>query len=240
MSDFINQYLLYLIKQYYEKPKANAEAKLLISTWGTYADFIANFGSNFDIDNAKGEVLDLIGRIVGLPRQVNEVTPKLFFGFVEADNTSGFWDPLNPAVPKVPFRDDRDPIYTTYQLNDYEYRKFLKIKIAKNNCSPYLSSDEKTSLQQVVFDAFEGNAYVADNKDQTLTIYISPSYSDDEIRLILQLDILPRPITFSYNVLIKAVPGQTFGFSENPNFLGFGDPSNPNVIGGILSDIYVP
>lgn len=238
MSDFLNQYILYLIKQYYEKPKANAEMQMLIGAWETYADFIANFGYNFDIDNATGEVLDLIGRIVDLPRQVNEVTPVSFFGFDNNANSAGFWSITNQSRSSATFYRIGQSSYTAYQLQDPEYRKFLKIKIAKNNCSPYLVSDEKTSLQQVVFDAFDGRAYVTDNKDHTLTLYVSPDVSDTELRLLLNLDILPRPITFSYRIIIQAEPGETFGFSSNPNSLGFASISDPSRVGGKFARIY--
>jgi hypothetical protein len=76
-----NEYILYLIKQYYEKPKANAEVRNLLVDWQSQADFTESFGGNFDINNARGSVLDLIGRIVGLNRQVNSLVPISFFGF---------------------------------------------------------------------------------------------------------------------------------------------------------------
>jgi hypothetical protein len=199
-NELTNEYILYLIKQYYEKPKANAEIRNLLVDWQNQADFIKNFGPTFDIDNATGSILDLIGRIVGLPRQVNDLFPIEFFGFSNNPNARGFASISDPLRPSAIFFRVGKAAHTPYQLQDYEYRRFLKIKIAKNSCSPFLVSDGKTSLQQLVFDAFEGNAYVVDNKDQTLTIYVSPEVTDDEINLIELLDILPRPITFSYNI----------------------------------------
>lgn len=238
MSEFDNQYLLYLIKQYYEKPKANAETQMLISTWGEYADFIKSFGENFDIDNATGSVLDLIGRIVDLPRQVSSVVPVTYFGFSSNPQSKGFSSISDPNRDSAPFFRVGQSQYTPYQLQDPEYRRFLKIKTAKNNCSPYLASDGRVSLQQVVFDAFDGRAYVTDNKDQSLNLYITPSVSDDEIRLILNLDILPRPITFNYRVIIKAEPSLAFGFSNNPNAKGFSSISDPSRVGGTFARIY--
>lgn len=237
-SDIINRYILFLIKQYYEKPKANAEIRSLLVDWQEIADFIRDFGENFDIDNAKGDVLDLIGRIVGLPRQVNEVVPVVYFGFNNNPNAVGFSSITDPLRPSAAFFSLGNRTYTPYQLQDPEYRKFLKIKIAKNNCSPYLVSDEKTSLQQVVFDAFDGRAYVVDNKDMTLTLYVSPSVSEADLNLILKLDILPRPITFSYRIIIQAEPGETFGFSRNPNTKGFASISDPLRDGGLFARIY--
>lgn len=240
MNEFLNQYILYVIKQYYEKPKANAEAQFLISTWGTYADFISSFGRNFDLDFAEGDVLDLIGRILDLPRQVNDVVPASFFGFSVNPLSKGFSSLENELRPGAPFFRLASKKYTNYQLTDDQYRKFLKVKAAKNICSPYLASDEKISLQQVVFDAFDGRAYVVDGKDQTLRLYVSPSIDDDELRLLINLDILPRPITFSYIIYGNAEPGVTFGFSNNPGAKGFGSLNDPlrDENGGVFARFY--
>ncbi len=234
-DDIIKRYTLYLIKQYWEKPNAKAEIENLMVDWQNISDFIREFGYNFDIDNAKSDALNLIGKIVVLPRQVNNVVPKVFFGFSNNPNCKGFSDKFDPSRLSAPFYDKFTPSRTPYQLEDPEYRKFLKIKIAKNNCSPYLVSDEKISLQKVVFDAFEGRAYVVDNKDQTLTLYVSPSVSEQELVLILNLDILPRPVTFSYSVVIQSEPGKTFGFNNNPSSLGFSDKFDPSRQGGIFA-----
>lgn len=228
-NDVINQYILFLIKQYYEKPNANAEIRNLLVDWQLQADFIRDFGTNFDIDNAQNTVLDLIGRIVGLSRQVNDIVPIKYFGFAGNPNSRGFND--------GPFFSVNKPVRTPYQLNDFEYRKFLKVKIAKNICSPYLASGDKISLQQVVFDAFGGNAYVSDNKDQTLTLYVDLSVETDEIDLILKMGILPRPITFRYSNVIREDIGNAFAFKGRPNAKGFGTVSDPNV-GGRLSSVY--
>ena len=231
-----NEYILYLIKQYFEKPKANADIRNGLVDWQNQADFIENFGENFDIDNATGTVLDLIGRIVGLDRQVNDVTPVVFFGFSNNSNARSFSSFSLPVRASAPFFRVGQPTFTAYQLQSNEYRRFLKIKIAKNICSPYLVSDQKISLQQVVFDAFSGLAYVTDRKDQTLSLYISPEISDEEAALILKLDILPRPITFSYNIF-RGVLGGSFGFSNNPSALGFSSISNPSRVGGTFARI---
>lgn len=238
MATLSEQYLLYLIKQYYEKPKAKAETKMLLESWEEISDFIQNFGTTFDIDNATGEILDLIGRIVGLDRQVNSVVPVEYFGFSLNPNAKGFWSVSNPNRDSAPFFRLGQAVYTPYQLQDPEYRKFLKIKIAKNTCSPYLASDEKISLQQVVFDAFDGRAYVTDNKDQTLTLYVSPVVDVTQLRLIINLDILPRPITFSYRIVVQAEPDQTFGFSKNVNAKGFASISDPSRVGGYFARIF--
>lgn len=237
-NDIIERYILFLIKQYYEKPKANAEIRNLLIDWKNIADFIRDFGANFDIDDAEGDVLDLIGRIVGLNRQVNTALPIEYFGFSNNPSSKGFGSITNPNRPSAPFFRVGQKKYTPYQLQDSAYRRLLKLKIAKNNCSPFLSSDEKTSLQQVIFDASGGRAYVTDNKDQTLTLHISPLVSDLELKTVLRLGLLPTPNTFSYRIVKQGELGNTFGFSNNPNSKGFGSITDPSRNGGIFARIY--
>jgi hypothetical protein len=235
-NNLTNEYILYLIKQYFEKPKANADIRNLLVDWQNQANFVETFGENFDIDNCRGTVLDLIGRIVGLDRQVNDIIPIVFFGFSNNANARSFTSFSGPVRPSATFFREGQPTLSAYQLQDNEYRRFLKIKIAKNICSPYLVSDNKISLQQVIFDAFGGLAYVTDRKNHTLNLYISDEISDAEANLILKLDILPRPITFSYN-LFRGVLGQSFGFSNNPDALGFSSISNPSRVGGTFARV---
>jgi len=70
-----------LIKQYWEKPKAKAEIEFRAQTWQTVSDFLAALDPAFDLDNAVGAQLDVLGRIVGISRNVPDVVPKVFFGF---------------------------------------------------------------------------------------------------------------------------------------------------------------
>ena len=236
MAQFTDEYILYLIKQYYEKPKAKAHAELLINKWSDIAEFMRLFMYNLDIDNATGETLDIIGRIVNLSRNINAVIPISYFGFSNNTNAKGFADRFNLFRESAPLFDRFGPTYSTLQLNDTEYRKFLKIKIAKNNCIPFLASDaDKTSFQQVVFDAFDGGAYVVDNKDQTISLIVSPSVSEDAIRLVINADILPRPVTFSYKEVVQAEPDNSFGFSNNPNSKGFSDRFDSSRVSGTFA-----
>lgn len=62
----------------------------------------------------------------------------------------------------APFCREFLPAYGDYQLSDNEYRRFLKVKIAKNATSGTIASDERVSLQEVIQATFNGEAYVTD------------------------------------------------------------------------------
>lgn len=67
-QEFIDQYALLLIKQYWEKPKAKAEIELLASVWSEIFQFFESWNDEFDLDAATGDRLDIIGKIVGIGR----------------------------------------------------------------------------------------------------------------------------------------------------------------------------
>lgn len=233
-NDIINRYTLMLIKQYWEKPKARSEVEAMLSQWQVIADFIRN-PANFDLDRVTGYRLDVIGRIVGLPRSVPEALAKVFFGFQEHLNSEGFSSKSNTAYAGAPFYSKFTPAYGPYQLGDNEYRRFMRVKIAKNAAAATIASDDRVSLQDVIQAAFNGRAYVTDRKDMTLALNISPQVSVDELRLIVRLGLLPKPAGVRYDYFYQVTPGMTFGFSRNPSARGFASKFNTAYQGGFFS-----
>jgi hypothetical protein len=161
-----------LIKQYWEKPKAKAEIELLASTSEKTRAFLAALDPAFDLDNAVGAQLDVLGRIVGISRNVPAVVPKVYFGFSINASSKGFADKFNPLRIGAPFFDKFSIPFTGLQLGDPDYRFFIRVKASLNRASAYLSSDNYIGIQDVVLAAFDGRAYVVDNLDMTLTLYV--------------------------------------------------------------------
>ncbi|MCV5426590.1 DUF2612 domain-containing protein, partial [Escherichia coli] len=105
----------------WEKKKARSEIQSMVRHWQIIADFIRN-PDNFDLDRVTGYRLDVIGRIVGLPRSVPAVIARVFFGFDGHLNTAGFDSKSNAAYVGAPFYSKFSPAYGDYQLADNEYR----------------------------------------------------------------------------------------------------------------------
>lgn len=230
-----DEYTLMLIKQYWEKPKARAEIELQMGGWERIADLLRAFEVEFDLDHARGRQLDILGKIAGIPRVVPAVLTRVTFGFDVNPNSRGFADRFNELREGAPFARRFEPPYTSQQLTDNQYRRLIRAKVALNVTSAYMASDDRVSIQDVINQAFDGRAYVVDNQDMSLTLYVSPSVSLDELRLIRQLNLLPKPQGVRYSFVILAEPGVTFGFDNNPNSLGFADKFDPSRIGGIFA-----
>jgi len=233
-QELIDAYKLLIIKQYYDKPKASAEIGVIAGAWSKIYTMLNSFPVEFDLDFATADRLDIIGRIVGINRIVPFVLPKIAFGFSENDNSRGFDDKFEAAI-SAPFQDKFSPIYTDQQLDDNDFRFFIRAKIAVNSASSYMVSDERLSINDVINTVFDGSAFAIDNKDMTLTLYITYAVEENRIRLIRQLGLLPKPQGVRYSEIIQYSPDDTFGFSDNPSARGFSDKFDAADIGGVFA-----
>lgn len=235
MSDFTDAYRDLLIKQYWDQPNARAEIELQARGWESIRNIVEAFTDAFDLDQAVGAQLDIIGRIVGMPRVIPLVIPKVAFGFDENTNARGFDDKFMSVADVAPFLDKFEPTRTDLTLADNEYRFFIRAKIARNTGSGYMI-DLGVSIQDTVSTLFDGLGYVLDNKDMTLTLYVSPDYPLVWLTAILTLDLLPRPQGVRYGSIITGAPYESFGFSDNLGAMGFDDKFDAAYIGGRFAD----
>lgn len=228
MSNFTKAYIDLIIKQYWIKPRARAEIEAQAASWQIVYDLLNSFVDAFDIDLATAHRLDIIGRVVGMPRLIPHALAKIAFGFDENPNARGFGE--------APFLDKFAPAYSDLQLDDNAYRLFIKAKIARNIGGPMLVATDRVSLQDVIDAIFNGAAYVVDNFDMSLTLYVSPSIELPYILAIRDLDLLPKPQGVRYDIVIQADPLGAFGFADNVNARGFADAFNPAALGGTLAN----
>lgn len=235
MSEFTDAYARLLIKQYYAQPNASAEIAAMVSNMETIRDGYAAFGDAFDLDQAIGAQLDILGAIVGIARSIPFVIDKLAFGFSDNPNARGFGDRFVEVADVAPFQDKFEPTRTALELTDADYQYFIRARIAVNIGGPYMVSDDRTSLQEVIQVLFDGLAYVIDKQDMSLALYVSPSFDTVRLQALQQLGLLPKPQGVRYSSIVQSVVGESFGFSENPDALGFGDRFDSGVVGGALA-----
>lgn len=193
-QDFIKQYSDLLIKQYWEKPRAKAEIELLAKSWFKIYKLLYSFDAEYDLDNAYGKQLDVIGRIVGINRLVPSAVPKVSFGFSNNTDAKGFGSKFNPQRASAPFYSKFAQAFTPLELGDNDYKFFIRAKILKNSASAYISSDELVSIQDVVFTLFEGRATIFDFKDMSLVLGVDINFSPSRLALIKALDLIPTPL----------------------------------------------
>lgn len=236
MSRFTDEYKNRIIKQYFYKEKAGAEIELQSGTWEKAYDLLAEFPDQFGVDTAFGEQLDIIGRIVGIPRIVPFVLEKIRFGFDGDPTARGMADKFDSSVESAVFLDAFETTYSSQQLDDEDFRFFIKAKIASNTASAYMSSDERISINDSILTTFDGEAYAIDRKDMSLALYVSPAIDEERIRLIQQLRLLPKPQAVRYLISRTGANFQALGFDEDPTALGFGDAFD-STVGGVMAEL---
>lgn len=232
MSDFTDAYADLLIKQYWEQPNARAEIVAQASSWENIYTLVNSFYDAFDVDLATGDRLDIIGAIVGIDRTIPYVIAKIAFGFDGNPDARGFDSKFAVIANVAPFLSKFEPSRTALELNDADYRFFIKARIAANIGAAFMVSDSRTSMQDVVNTAFSGQAYVVDRYDMSLALYVSPSFDSERLLAIKNIGLLPKPQGVRYATIVLADPGETFGFDDNPNALGFASKFNTAEVGG--------
>jgi len=235
VSEFTDQYVDLLIKQYWQQTKAPAEIEAWATPWDGVYQFTRDFIDAFDVDLAVGDQLDTIGAIVGLSRVAPLVIPKIAFGFEGNPNARGFDDKFGSVVNTAPFANRFEPAATSLQLSDAQYRFLIKAKIAVNTASAFIASDDGNSIQDVISFLFDGRAYVTDNFDMSLTLSLPFDVDLTILNVILRLGLLPKPQGVDYAVILRAEPGETFGFGANPDALSWGDRFDSTVEAGVFA-----
>lgn len=196
MSDFTDIYKEYVILQYYNQPNAQAEIQLYSDEHENIYDFYNDFYTQFDLDQATGDRLDLIGKIVGLSRIIEGGIVKEYFGFGGATGAL--------AYGQGRWRSESDTLTSPSELDDGQYRLFLKAKVIKNNSNAKMITDDREGYNTQISRLFDKRAYAVDNLDMTITLNIDDDYPSGDVTLLQNSDLLPRPQGVS--LIINYIP----------------------------------
>ena len=151
----------------------------------------------FDLETAVGAQLDVIGRIVGVNRNVYGLD--LAHTFFELTTYDGSPSGINMQVykdntpgPEIMLTYRTDAVYT---MSESEMRALIKLKIVHNNADR--TTKDLVDALQLMF----GNLVIfSDNRDLSVTYYINETLWNVFI-IANFLGIIPRPMGVSVNVL---------------------------------------
>jgi len=225
MSVFLDEYSKLLIIQYADKPRAKKQIQAVISNFGNIYNLINLFEKEFDLDLAKGRQLDIIGKIIGLNRRVPFTIPKKYFSFRGNVNASPMGNKFE-IVSSSPFRDKFEIPYSSTLLNDADYRFFIRAKIAQNYAKGTMIDADNLSLQDIYDFLFSGNAYIVDNQDMSMTLYLDASIDINMLQYIKQMKLFSKPQGVNMKKVQYSKSG-TFGFQSRNR--GFGDKFAPKI-----------
>lgn len=210
-----------LIAQYNDQPKAKATIELIVRT--LLANGLAfDIRDGFNLGAAVGVQLDIIGKWVGVDRFYSkEDFGDSVFGFADADNLGGVSSYItgldDAAAPdKVgEFTDAEGVISNGVSLTDENYRVIIGFKIAQNNID-----HSNKSIDDALFDAFNGELIAKDNYDMTMTYFLN-GLDENLVNAIVQKDLLLRPMGVGIDGVI--LTNKMFSFADAANLSAIND-----------------
>lgn len=187
-------YVARLILQYRGLPRARAT--VAINSKAAVADMIfAQIGPAFDLATATGKQLDILGKYIGVPRNIGPSSSVDYFGYASAaggGNMNGYTSVLGGVnVAPVYYRANSNQRQNT-DLTDVQYRFVLQLKIVLNS-----TDNTMYSIQNYIKMFFPGLISVVDNHDMTMTYTVSP---DVPLPLSVLEAYLPAPMGVGINV----------------------------------------
>lgn len=172
--------------------------------------------SAFDIDDANGVQLDILGMWIGRTRIVSQPISGVYFSW-DSDGLG-----YDQGIWQGPY--DPDTGYTS--LSDETYRIILKAKIAINNWD-----GTNDSLPGILDTALLGSGLtmqIVDNQDMTISVWVFPDSTIADVSLELLAAIRQGYLTvkaagvYTGEILTPSTGNQFFGFDiENKFIAGF-------------------
>lgn len=200
-----------LIYQYAKKPKAVATIDAIVGECDRVIENLTDLLNQWDIDQARGFSLDIIGRRVGVSRTLPAFVSKGYLGYL--GSLQG-----KPWGEGIWYRQG-DSTGSSISLNDNDYRFLIRAKIFKNFQDGTLDY-VMNAMQQVL----SAEVNIEDNYDMTATVYLPlTALNPLQSHMIQVMDILPRPMGVMYTYINAS--GKEFGFDGFFNSYGFNEGS---------------
>jgi len=206
-----------LITNYHsQKPLFVDHIDLITRPLTDIAGAMTAFITEFDIDEAIGVQLDILGKWIGRTRVVSQPISGIYFRF----DTDGL------GYDQGAWQGPYDPDAGFTNLSDEVYRIVLKAKIAINHWD-----GTNESLPNILDTALNGSGLemqIIDNQDMTISIWVFAPDGMDTVSLELLAAIRQGYLTvkaagvYSGEILTPSIGTQFFGFDmENDYIAGF-------------------
>ena len=186
------------------------------------------------IDTAVGAQLDIIGDIVGQPRELIDTALLTYFAYLGYPNAQSFGDLDNSSVGGF-YRGIDEPLTGNTLLNDDQYRLFIKAKIIKNNTN----ATPNQILEFIDFVFGSDNNQLVEEGDAAYTLLVGKELSNFEKVLLTYVSyssgypsrFVPKPIGVRVNYGTY-ISGDAFAFQGVAGAKGYGDLASFATVGG--------
>jgi len=200
----VNSYLGLITSQHRNRPKFAEVVRELTNAIASGADLLDTMVGAFDLDEAAGRQLDIIGEWVGMSRVVQVPLAGVYFEWgapAKQGWSNGFW--------KGPF----DPATGPVQMDDSTFRVLIRGKIAANMWDGTLAS--MYGVWDYVFGP--GAIEVIDNQDMTITVVYDTLALSSVMQQLLITGAFPlKPAGVEVNFIAAGgAPIFAWGFNTN-------------------------
>jgi hypothetical protein len=223
--DFLADARQVITEQFKEKVVIDKYLQLLFAEDMEIQNQIRKLLQERSIDEAVGEQLDIIGRIVGQPRELVSLDVYKYFAFKFYPNGDTFGDLFDPSVGGV-FYSEGTPTGGNYILDDNSYRLFIKSKIVKNQTAS--TPEELITFLSYLYGA-DTPIYIKEG-DTSFVIYFGRPLTSLERNLLsftsydlgYESRLVPKTVGVGVGyAYFKA--NRFFAFQGVPNAKGFKD-----------------
>lgn len=194
VQEALAYYAKQLIIQYNSLPKASQTIKCLANC-AVCDGLVFQLQNAFTLSEAVGEQLTILGKIVGVPRQIVglDLSDTFFtFSYWNGQPASvGFNSWTTPVDPDKIATWQSNVIYTP---TEFEMRALIQLKIMANNYYPSLGV-----LIPALFSLFQGNIDLVDNFNTSITYnFKNPYHNVGSVAQFLK-NIVPKPMGVAIN-----------------------------------------
>lgn len=181
-----------VISQYANSPTL---LQLLLNFNG-YLNQNANFAQFYtyiwNLDTAVGFGLDILGKIIGVPRLLRIPSSPTYFGFKDG-TTPGDWKPFNEA----PFFSRAANSTQSYLLDDDSYRRLIFTKALSN-----IASTTAPALNRLLMNLFpgRGNAYAKNLGGMAMQYTFDFELTPIELAILEQSNAVPGPVGVAISI----------------------------------------
>ncbi|MNQ04617.1 hypothetical protein D3C85_173350 [compost metagenome] len=223
--DYLDEARGRVTEQFSSKIIIDKLLQLLISQQQELQQVFQDLLQKRSIDEATGAQLDIIGEIVGQPRELISVDLFNFFGFLGVPKADSFGDFGNPVVGSK-FYNFGTPLGGNVLLDDDTYRLFIKSKILKNNTAS--TPEEFIQFINTLFGTT--STFIVEGPEAQFIVFFGRPLSLFEQNLLTYVSssqgypsrLIPKTVGVGIGFGVFE-EGNYFGFQGAPGAKGFGD-----------------
>jgi uncharacterized protein DUF2612 len=196
-GDFTNAatYAALITSEHNQKPNFMSMVSVVTGAIGDVTEGIRSIEAGFNLNDAIGAQLDILGLWIGQSRVIAGVLVPGFFGFTDDPEAEPFGELSNPAIGGKWFNLG-DTASGNTVLSDPDYLTVLKARIVRNQSNGTLSA-----IENALAFIFGVPCSVIDNGTLSLVIDVKGEITPTQQALLTSLDILPRPSGISIEAI---------------------------------------